>query len=61
MDHVFEVENQTKISEYVQNHGWAEFRRKEEQIFIKTIMQETGIIIGRVVISTGGGIVESSK
>lgn len=43
LDEVFEQQEETKISEFVDTHGWKEFRSKEAKIFIQELMKNRGI------------------
>ncbi|KAI9002374.1 EPSP synthase-domain-containing protein [Gaertneriomyces semiglobifer] len=48
------------IQSYVSQHGWAAFRDLETQLFEK-VLQESGSASGGVVVSCGGGLVETPR
>ncbi len=56
LDDAFQLEFSTTIKEFVDKNGWPEFRKKEELVFKKVLLENANRVI---VISTGGGLIES--
>jgi shikimate kinase len=55
IDVEFEREIGMKIKEFVAQHGWPEFRKREEDTLRKVVQENPS----RAVIATGGGVVET--
>ena len=70
LDEAFQVENKVTIQQFVDANGWPEFRKKEEDLFKKIVSENVFFCLFSLVyffqvnkgtvISTGGGLVESS-